>query len=52
MLTEVDIERIMAAKWQLTEAMMDDGEYELIDDIEIIESQEEDTPITETNGLI
>lgn len=52
MLTEVDIQRIMAAKWQLTESVMDDGEYELIDDIEIIESQDEDTPITETNGLI
>jgi hypothetical protein len=52
MLTEVDIERIMAAKWQLAESVIDDGEYELIDDIEIVETQEEDTPITETNGLI
>ena len=52
MLTEVDIERIMAAKRQLTESVNDDGEYELLDDIEIVETQEEDTPITDTNGLI
>jgi hypothetical protein len=52
MLTEADIERIMAAKWQLPESALDDGDYELIDDIEIVEPQEEDTPITETNGLI
>ncbi len=52
MLTEVDIERIMAAKRQLTESVIDADEYELIDDIEIVETQDEDTPITETNGLI
>ena len=52
MLTEVDIERIMAANRQLAESVNDDSEYELIDDIEIVETQEEDTPITETNGLI
>lgn len=51
MLTEVDIERIMAEKWQLTEAVMDDGEYEPLDDIEFIESQDEDAPVI-ANGLI
>jgi hypothetical protein len=53
MLTEVDIERIMAAKRQLTEPVVDENEDELIDDIEALELlDDEDTPVSETNGLI
>jgi len=52
MLTEVDIKRIMAAKKQLIESIVDDTDYEMIDDIEVLEMQDEDTPITETNGLM
>jgi hypothetical protein len=53
MLTEVDIERIMAEKRQLTESVVDENEYELIDDIEALElPDDEDTPVSETNGLI
>lgn len=53
MLTEVDIQRIMAVKRQLTESVVDENEYELIDDIEALELlDDEDTPVSETNGLI
>ena len=52
MLTEVDIERIMAAKRQLTESVMEEVDCELIDDLELFEIKDEDTPITETNGLM
>jgi hypothetical protein len=52
MLTEVDIERIMAAKQQLTESVVDETDYDLIDDFEVNEIQEEDTPVSETNGLM
>ena len=50
MLTEVDIERIMAAKRQLAESIADDSAFELIDEIEEIEACEEDAPVTDTNG--
>ncbi len=52
MLTEVDIERIMAAKRQLAESIADLSEFELIDENEEIEAYIEDTPVTETNGLM
>ena len=52
MLTEVDIERIMAAKRQLAESIVDESTFELIDEFEEIEDYEEDTPVTETNGLM
>jgi hypothetical protein len=52
MLTEVDIERIMAAKQQLTESVCEETGTDLIDDFEVFEIQEEDTPISETNGLM
>jgi hypothetical protein len=52
MLTEVDIERIMAAKRRLAESIVDDSTSELIDEFEDIEACEEDTPVTETNGLM
>jgi len=51
-LTEVDIERIMATKRQLTESMVDNTNFELIDDIEVLEGQDDDTPVSETNGLM
>ena len=52
MLTEVDIERIMAAKQQLTEPVVDEADYDLIEDFEVFEMHDEDTPISETNGLM
>ena len=52
MLTEVDIERIMAAKQQLTESVVDEADLNLIDDFEVFEMLEEDTPISETNALM
>ena len=52
MLTEVDIERIMATKKQFTESVVDDSDLELIGHIEVVEMQDDDTPISETNGLI
>ncbi len=52
MITEVDIERIMAAKRKLAESIVDDSTFELIDEFEEIEAYEEDTPVTETNGLM
>ena len=52
MLTEVDIQRIMAAKRQLTESVADATDYELIDDIEVFEMEDEDTPNSEINGLM
>ena len=52
MLTEVDIERIMAAKRQLAEAVADNRDFELIDDAEFFELMDDDIPVTETNGLM
>ena len=52
MLTEVDIERIMAAKKQLAESIANDSDVELIDENAEIEVYDEDTPVTETNGLM
>jgi len=52
MLTEVDIQRIMATKQQLAESVVDEADCDLIDDFEIFEMQDEDTPIQETNGLM
>jgi len=52
MLTEVDIERIMAAKRQLTESVAYDSDCELVDDAEFFELLDDDIPVSETNGLI
>lgn len=52
MLTEVDIERIMSAEKQLAESIADATEFDLIDDIEVIEMLDEDIPVSETNGLM
>ena len=52
MLTEVDIERIMAAKRQLAESVTVDSDFELVDDAEFFELIDDDIPVTETNGLM
>ena len=52
MLTEVDIERIMAAKRQLAESIADEIDIELIEEDEILELMEDDTSVSETNGLM
>jgi hypothetical protein len=52
MLTEIDIQRIMSSKRELTESIADNIELEQLDDFEVIETMDEDTPITETNGLM
>lgn len=52
MLTEVDILRIMAAKTQLTESVADDSEFDPVIDDEMFEMMEDDTPVSETNGLM
>ena len=53
MLTEVDIERIMAAKRQLAESIASDDHIDTVDDGEIIEMiDENDSAVTETNGLM
>jgi hypothetical protein len=56
MLTEVDIERIMAGTRQLAEAVADGGDYEtdcdFADGSELIELFEQDSPVSETNGLM
>ena len=52
MLTEVDIERIMAAKRQLAESVADDSQFDLLEDDEVIEIFDDDAPISETNGLM
>jgi hypothetical protein len=52
MLTEVDIERIMAAKKQLAESVADDSDFELVDDAAFFELLDDDIPVTETNGLM
>jgi len=52
MLTEVDIERIMAAKRQLAESVADESDFELFDEAEFFELMDDDIPVTETNGLM
>lgn len=52
MLTEVDIERIMAAKRHLAESIADESEFEFTEEDNEIQVFEEDTPVTETNGLM
>ncbi len=52
MLTEVDIERIMAAKRQLAESIADESEFEFTEEDSEIQVFEEDTPVTEINGLM
>lgn len=52
MLTEVDIERIMAAKRRLTESIADDIDFDLVDDDEVLEILDDDTPVSETNCLM
>ena len=52
MLTEVDIKRIMSTQMQLSDALADETDIDCIGEIELLEMQEEDTPVSETNGLI
>ncbi len=52
MLTEVDIERIMAAKRQLAESIADDNDFDLLEDDDVFEMLDDDIPISETNGLM
>ena len=52
MLTEVDIKRIMCRQLQLSEEIAEETDIDCIDEIEFLEMQDEDTPISETNGLI
>ena len=51
MLTEVDIERIMAAKRQLAESIVNDADYDTVDDEELFEILDDDS-VSETNGLM
>ena len=52
MLTEVHIKRIMTARKQFTGSAVAYCDYGLMEDIEIFEMLDEDTPISETNGLM
>ena len=52
MLTEVDIQRIMSAKAQLSESIAEDTYFDYFDEIEILELMDDDTPVSETNGLM
>lgn len=52
MLTEVDIERIMASKRQLAESVADDCDFECIADDLDFEIADEEPPVSETNGLM
>lgn len=52
MLTEVDIKRIMSTQIRLSEAVAEDADIDCIDEIELLEMQDEDAPISETNGLM
>jgi hypothetical protein len=52
MLTEVDIKRIMSTHMKLSEVIADETDIDCIDEIEFVEMQDEDTPVSETNGLI
>ena len=52
MLKEVDILRIMEAKTQLAESIVDDSDFDPIIDDEIFEMMDDDIPVSETNGLM
>lgn len=52
MLTEVDIERIMAAKRRLAESLAEESEFDFIEENDDTGTYEEDAPVTETNGLM
>ncbi len=52
MLTEVDIERIMATTQQLAESVADDRDFDLVEDDEVFQMLDEDLPVSETNGLM
>ena len=52
MLTEIDIERIMAAKRQLAESIAEESEFEFTEENYELQVFEEDAPVTETNGLM
>ena len=52
MLTEVDIKRIMSKQLQLSEVIAEETDIDCIDDIEFLEMPDEDTPVSETNGLM
>ena len=51
MLTEVDIERIMAEKRQLAESIVNDADYDTVDDEELFEILDDDS-VSEANGLM
>jgi hypothetical protein len=52
MLTEIDIQRIMATKQQLAESVAEDRDFDLVEDDEVFQMLEEDLPVSETNGLM
>lgn len=52
MLTEVDLKRIMAAKNQLTESIVDESDCEQFANIEVFDMLDDDTPVSEANGLM
>ena len=52
MLTEVDIERIMATKQQLAESVADVSDFDLVEVEEVFDLLEDDLPVSETNGLM
>jgi hypothetical protein len=52
MLTEVDIKRIMCTQMQLSEDVAEETDIDCIDEIELVLMLDEDTPVSETNGLI
>jgi hypothetical protein len=52
MLTEVDIERIMASKQQLAESIADETGFDLVNDDEAYQMLEQDLSVSETNGLM
>jgi hypothetical protein len=50
MLTEIDIQRIMEAKHQLTETLSEPVEYVLLKDDEVYEKTEDELSIYELQG--
>jgi hypothetical protein len=52
MLTEVDIERIMATRQQLAESVADVSDFDLVEVEEVFDLLEDDLPVSETNGLM
>ena len=52
MLTEVDIERIMATTQQLAESVADVSDFDLVEVEEVFDLLEDDLPVSETNGLM